>query len=344
MRLPKQDTLAPVEGFPKRLRACRVSTYMRASDAARKLEMPYSTLKMIEEGNRLASTDLIDRMAVLFGVSSGYLRNAIVGNDVDGRADRARRGIEKAKSVTPTSRASVARRLRFHRLKSGFKTANDAAVKFVWPVSTYSAHDAGRRSIPLERIVVYSIAYNVSPEILLSDDKRFTEPKFRYEDIKDRRERSPNGAFDSSFSYGFHACKQKGRWDWIEIGRVSRPFVRLPILTFRNGSFRLLEHPLLLPLVPSMAEAGADDGETYAIVVNAGSVSGTSTISIMRGPWAVDDDRVRSSRRLVCDGSIIRPPTDGEQVLHDDPVRYPGTPSGPVDLGTQILFVDILSA
>jgi hypothetical protein len=62
----------------------------------------------------------------------------------------------------------IARRVRAARKAVGFKSAKDFASKHSIPLSTYSQHETGKRSINAELIINYSTYFNINPCWLLT--------------------------------------------------------------------------------------------------------------------------------------------------------------------------------
>lgn len=62
----------------------------------------------------------------------------------------------------------IARRLRAARKAVGFKAAKDFATKYDIPLSTYSQHETGKRSINAELIINYSSYFSINPCWLLT--------------------------------------------------------------------------------------------------------------------------------------------------------------------------------
>lgn len=62
----------------------------------------------------------------------------------------------------------IAKRLRAARKAVGFKAAKDFATQHKIPLSTYSQHETGKRSINAELIINYSTYFNINPCWLLT--------------------------------------------------------------------------------------------------------------------------------------------------------------------------------
>ncbi len=62
----------------------------------------------------------------------------------------------------------IAKRLRAARKAAGFKAAKDFATQHNIPLSTYSQHETGKRSINAELIINYSSNFNINPCWLLT--------------------------------------------------------------------------------------------------------------------------------------------------------------------------------
>lgn len=70
------------------------------------------------------------------------------------------------KNQNPLSR-EIADRLKIARKNAGFKTAKDFAVFHHIPITTYSQHESGKRSITPEIIVNYCTKLQINPNWLL---------------------------------------------------------------------------------------------------------------------------------------------------------------------------------
>lgn len=77
----------------------------------------------------------------------------------------------------------IAKRLRAARKAAGFKAAKDFATKYNIPLSTYSQHETGKRSINAELIINYSSYFTINPCWLLTGNG---DPFFG-EDQKDKK-------------------------------------------------------------------------------------------------------------------------------------------------------------
>ena len=77
----------------------------------------------------------------------------------------------------------IAKRLRAARKAAGFKAAKDFATQYNIPLSTYSQHETGKRSINAELIINYSSNFNINPCWLLTGNG---EPFFN-EDQKEKK-------------------------------------------------------------------------------------------------------------------------------------------------------------
>jgi transcriptional regulator with XRE-family HTH domain len=64
----------------------------------------------------------------------------------------------------------IAKRLKAARKAAGFKSAKDFAKTRSIPLSTYSQHETGKRSINAELIISYSSQFQVNPSWLLTGD------------------------------------------------------------------------------------------------------------------------------------------------------------------------------
>jgi transcriptional regulator with XRE-family HTH domain len=64
----------------------------------------------------------------------------------------------------------IARRLRAARKAAGYKTAKDFAQTKNIPISTYSQHENGKRSISVELLFTYSSSFQVNPYWLLTGE------------------------------------------------------------------------------------------------------------------------------------------------------------------------------
>lgn len=62
----------------------------------------------------------------------------------------------------------IAKRLRAARKAAGFKAAKDFATQYNIPLSTYSQHETGKRSINAELIINYSSYFTINPCWLLT--------------------------------------------------------------------------------------------------------------------------------------------------------------------------------
>ncbi len=62
----------------------------------------------------------------------------------------------------------IAKRVRAARKAAGFKAAKDFATQYNIPLSTYSQHETGKRSINAELIINYSSYFNINPCWLLT--------------------------------------------------------------------------------------------------------------------------------------------------------------------------------
>ncbi|EKD71595.1 MAG: hypothetical protein ACD_46C00151G0002 [uncultured bacterium] len=62
----------------------------------------------------------------------------------------------------------IASRLKSARKAAGYKSAKDFAIKQNMPVSTYSQHETGKRSINAELIISYSSELQINPSWLLT--------------------------------------------------------------------------------------------------------------------------------------------------------------------------------
>lgn len=77
----------------------------------------------------------------------------------------------------------IAKRVRAARKAAGFKAAKDFATQYHIPLSTYSQHETGKRSINAELILNYSSYLNINPCWLLTGSG---EPFFS-ENQKDKK-------------------------------------------------------------------------------------------------------------------------------------------------------------
>ncbi len=84
-------------------------------------------------------------------------------------------------SITLTE--DIAKRLRAARKAAGFKAAKDFANQYSIPLSTYSQHETGKRSINAELIINYSSYFQINPYWLLTGNG---EPFFG-DEMKDRK-------------------------------------------------------------------------------------------------------------------------------------------------------------
>lgn len=62
----------------------------------------------------------------------------------------------------------IAKRLKAARKAAGYKSAKDFAISQNMPISTYSQHETGKRSINAELIITYSSRLQVNPYWLLT--------------------------------------------------------------------------------------------------------------------------------------------------------------------------------
>lgn len=62
---------------------------------------------------------------------------------------------------------SPGERLRSVRIKAGFSTAKEAALKMGVPVTTYAQHEIAPRHLPARKAALYAAFYKTTPEYLL---------------------------------------------------------------------------------------------------------------------------------------------------------------------------------
>lgn len=67
-----------------------------------------------------------------------------------------------------TSLDNIPKRLKLARKANGFKTAKKFASEFVIPLSTYSQHENGKRSLNIENLINYAQKLKVTPCWLLT--------------------------------------------------------------------------------------------------------------------------------------------------------------------------------
>ncbi|MCC2666663.1 MAG: family transcriptional regulator [Gammaproteobacteria bacterium] len=77
----------------------------------------------------------------------------------------------------------LSKRLRAARKAAGFKSAKEFAKEYGVPVSTYSQHETGKRSISSDLIMNYSAYFKINPSWLLTGEG---EP-FLVEGQKDKK-------------------------------------------------------------------------------------------------------------------------------------------------------------
>src|SRR4051812_36151627 len=78
----------------------------------------------------------------------------------------------------------IAKRVRAARKAAGYKSAKEFANRYKIPLSTYSQHETGKRSINAELIINYSSYFTINPCWLLTGNG---EPFF--DDDQNQKER-----------------------------------------------------------------------------------------------------------------------------------------------------------
>jgi transcriptional regulator with XRE-family HTH domain len=97
----------------------------------------------------------------------------------------------------------IAKRLRAARKAAGYKSAKDFANEHGIPLSTYSQHETGKRSISAELIINYSSYFQVNPYWLLTGNG---EPFFG-DDHKDRKAIIERESFSITPKINERSCK-----------------------------------------------------------------------------------------------------------------------------------------
>ncbi|MCD6039571.1 MAG: family transcriptional regulator [Gammaproteobacteria bacterium] len=108
----------------------------------------------------------------------------------------------------------IAKRVRAARKAVGFKSAKDFASKYNIPLSTYSQHETGKRSINAELIINYSSYFQINPCWLLTGHG---EPFFgeNQQDKKDIIEREV-------FSISPKINDQQNKYNQIELALLRK--------------------------------------------------------------------------------------------------------------------------
>lgn len=289
-----------------RLRAARLAAgYVVSKDAAAAVGVSLPAYRS-SEGTRLTE-NVLHRAANTFGVTPRYLATGEIDNELDRLADRLHAVIVAAAHGVDQGEAAL--RLREMRFAAGFGTMLEACDKFGWPNTTYSNHESGYSTIPLDRLIGYALSLGGRPEYLVSGQL----PVLDENTTSWVNLRNSDALPEDKATLG---------WYWL---RSTAP--GLPILVFKNGVVLVSEDRLQLPaemLRDSKRGTGdnryvylppTSDGTMY--IVNATEVGGKllyvdendGSASIRQGPGDTtpkDPIRKRTGGEFYLGGLVRR--------------------------------------
>lgn len=75
---------------------------------------------------------------------------------------------ERAEALSTRLKKDITERLKLARIKAGFKTAKDFALRNQLPVSTYTLHEQGMRGMSLDVLTRYALMLDINIHWLLS--------------------------------------------------------------------------------------------------------------------------------------------------------------------------------
>ncbi|HTM64452.1 MAG TPA: helix-turn-helix transcriptional regulator [Gammaproteobacteria bacterium] len=115
----------------------------------------------------------------------------------------------------------IASRLKSARKAAGYKSAKDFAIKQNIPVSTYSQHETGKRSINAELIIGYSSELQINPSWLLTG---IDEPHVVDLDIHTTRGQNKLSSFSDKI-------EQSDKYRFVDFGLLKKVLLAIaPLL------------------------------------------------------------------------------------------------------------------
>ncbi len=319
--------------LPKRLRSARFAAgHLTVSEIIDRIGVPESTYRAAEAGERNASTKLIEGAAKAFGVSYRYLVEGTVETDAEQKSKRVEEALRTI-SDPDMSMSAIATWLRLRRMEAGFKSASDAARTFSWSISSYIAHENGRRPIPPEKVALYAVHFDADLTKLIfsrSSAKSTSEAKVE-SDIAARRSN-----YTSSSSYSFEGRDESPTF-WDHLARshqIQGPTVTVPFVraTGERG-YLTVDGNISLPLKILQRRDMFEAREAFCALVGGErdfGKWGERVIAIVQR-WRGE----AGQSLLVYDGREIRRALHSEEVVQGDPMSVVRHGDDPIVLGVQ---------
>jgi transcriptional regulator with XRE-family HTH domain len=113
----------------------------------------------------------------------------------------------------------IAKRVRAARKAAGYKSAKEFANKYEIPLSTYSQHETGKRSINAELIINYSSYFTINPCWLLTGNG---EPFFD----EDQNQKEKKAIIErETFSISHKVNDDNAKYNQVELGLMRKIFL-----------------------------------------------------------------------------------------------------------------------